>query len=787
MEAKFGSVKRHRDEAECSSNLASKCLKSALENSSVNSQHYAENICSQATDRQVDSEQYLCDSAEDRCSNNDGECLQHPNGDDATDTDSQKTEIMDSESSFHSGVGDNILSRNSSTQGRLSRESTENYSIGQQGQTEISSTSSGTTGSNHDEVGVSVRKIVSVQRDAAIIASVVGGVDVDEAYEKLKSHRSNPNRVDLVTNEILESDQVTVGKPGNLEKEDSLPTDLAFRNNPLYRDMHIVSKVLPDKDPNEIYAFLEAHHDKSNRILIVIQELTKTDSLEYENIPKTEKNKSDNENKSKGTNGQRSSFEDDIDQLKDIFPDCDPNYLYTKLEEQQQAPGRVATIAANLFEHKNYPKLKPNIETNEGMRRQQHYANLRFDIVDFLHKFPNPKMEFQSEIKSMSGLYKEHCLIQLKNEFPNLKDGYIKKVFEGHNHHFTPTLSEIQQEIPHLRDGSKKIRRRQRVTKIPFPDEPDELFFHELLYSQHELEIKDYLVEKENCRAVKIHDARENKELYECGCCFDDECLFEEMSSCADGHLFCNSCVKGSAESAIGEGKTKFPCLTGDCEYCFPLTVLQSILSPNKFSIALRKMQEEELRQANIPDLVSCPFCSFATIMSNPDDNLFKCLNPDCLKESCRLCQEPNHIPLRCSEVEKQGETSMRKFIELKMTEAMFRVCPKCSKRFYKEEGCSMMTCPCGQTMCYACRESGIDYDHFASCPVKDHNVQKLHQLEMEKAAASAKEKYLEEHPEAQDIILMYDPFKHLQDLRERNGVIGAGSEDQSDSDGEDW
>lgn len=146
----------------------------------------------------------------------------------------------------------------------------------------------------------------------------------------------------------------------------------------------------------------------------------------------------------------------------------------------------------------------------------------------------------------------------------------------------------------------------------------------------------DYLVEKENCRAVKIHDARENKELYECGCCFDDECLFEEMSSCADGHLFCNSCVKGSAESAIGEGKTNFPCLTGDCEYCFPLTVLQSILSPNKFSIALRKMQEEELRQANIPDLVSCPFCSFATIMSNPDDNLFKCLNPDCLKESCR-------------------------------------------------------------------------------------------------------------------------------------------------------
>lgn len=50
------------------------------------------------------------------------------------------------------------------------------------------------------------------------------------------------------------------------------------------------------------------------------------------------------------------------------------------------------------------------------------------------------------------------------------------------------------------------------------------------------------------------------------------------------------------------------------------------------------------------------------------------------------------------------------------------------------------------------------------SCPVKNHDVRHLHQQEMEQAAESAKKKYLEEHPEARDMVLKYDPLKHLDD-----------------------
>lgn len=80
-----------------------------------------------------------------------------------------------------------------------------------------------------------------------------------------------------------------------------------------------------------------------------------------------------------------------------------------------------------------------------------------------------------------------------------------------------------------------------------------------------------------------------------------------------------------------------------------------------------------------------------------------------------RLCKEPNHVPLRCDEVEKQGETSMRTYIEARLTEAMIRRCHRCQKAFVKEFGCNKMTCTCGATSCYVCRAKDIDYDHFGN------------------------------------------------------------------------
>lgn len=133
----------------------------------------------------------------------------------------------------------------------------------------------------------------------------------------------------------------------------------------------------------------------------------------------------------------------------------------------------------------------------------------------------------------------------------------------------------------------------------------------------------------------KFINLQANNALVECQCCFDGECMPSQCLTCSKGHIFCKSCIKLGSATKIGEGQTQFPCFV-DCKGEFTLPVLQKVLEPTTFSILLRKRQEEEVKAAGLEGLVSCPFCHFASIPP-PEDKVFKCLNPECMKESCRL------------------------------------------------------------------------------------------------------------------------------------------------------
>jgi E3 ubiquitin-protein ligase RNF216 len=117
------------------------------------------------------------------------------------------------------------------------------------------------------------------------------------------------------------------------------------------------------------------------------------------------------------------------------------------------------------------------------------------------------------------------------------------------------------------------------------------------------------------------------------------------------------------------------------------------VLEAKVFACLARRLQTEEIRAAMIPDLETCPFCPFSYI---PDDNslVFECQEDTCQKVSCRFvtttlccsktvdlcqkyfskCKEPNHLPLKCEEVEKDEEIEARRAIEERMTEALIRL-----------------------------------------------------------------------------------------------------------------
>lgn len=158
--------------------------------------------------------------------------------------------------------------------------------------------------------------------------------------------------------------------------------------------------------------------------------------------------------------------------------------------------------------------------------------------------------------------------------------------------------------------------------------------------------------------------------------------------------------------------------------------------------------------------------------MTDPAQSVMECLDPECGKVTCRWCHEDDHRPLRCDEVEKDGDVRIRTFLEERMAEASLPRCPNpnCKKPYEKTEGCNHMKCPCGTHSCYLCGKE-IDkkrpYDHFkdghqgGGTNAKDSTCTeygtpawaKKSYAEVRAEADAALEKYLTQNPDLQGIM----------------------------------
>ncbi len=83
------------------------------------------------------------------------------------------------------------------------------------------------------------------------------------------------------------------------------------------------------------------------------------------------------------------------------------------------------------------------------------------------------------------------------------------------------------------------------------------------------------------------------------------------------------------------------------------MRLVSELLLPKDLKRLNRRIQEENIRQGNmnrldldlidwnfllaeIDGLECCPYCPYAVIVDNPNDKIFRCLNPECMKETCR-------------------------------------------------------------------------------------------------------------------------------------------------------
>ncbi|KAI4195465.1 MAG: hypothetical protein LQ346_003428 [Caloplaca aetnensis] len=250
--------------------------------------------------------------------------------------------------------------------------------------------------------------------------------------------------------------------------------------------------------------------------------------------------------------------------------------------------------------------------------------------------------------------------------------------------------------------------------------------------------------------------------VFECGCCFAST-TFEQMASCSFDslHIICFQCIsRAVGEALFGQSWGKVidhdrgllrclaPTADESCSGSFSHEITQRAVCHAKrgaqtWSKFQSRLREEAFAKAQIP-LVSCPVCGYAestdlylppgsfeyvmaTLLRNSLTHLrnstllptrFRCLNPTCAALACMTCSQPWLDPHTCFEAsaatspDEDNPTSLRRHIEAARTLALKRTCPRCNTSFIKDSGCNKLTCVCGYSMCYMCRQGlggGLD------------------------------------------------------------------------------
>ena len=173
---------------------------------------------------------------------------------------------------------------------------------------------------------------------------------------------------------------------------------------------------------------------------------------------------------------------------------------------------------------------------------QEKYSG-QVTVQEILDIYEDPESYFMDKKRSVSELYKKHSINHLKKKFQHIKSEYIDKIFKKHNGLFLPCVRALE-KCPQT-----QLKNRHQANHVySIPSEINENFLKELQYHQMENEVKDFIKQQKKDYKKKVTAARKSGFLMECGCCYNDECLMDEMMPCEGGHLFCKDCIKRASE-----------------------------------------------------------------------------------------------------------------------------------------------------------------------------------------------------------------------------------------------
>ncbi|WVF67056.1 hypothetical protein IAT40_001800 [Kwoniella sp. CBS 6097] len=424
----------------------------------------------------------------------------------------------------------------------------------------------------------------------------------------------------------------------------------------------------------------------------------------------------------------RSVQDDPLAVVLDVLPDVDISWVLDTIEgeiaagRRDNASNRVIEMAFEM--EGGYPKAKDKGKSKEKEGEPA--------VEGAAEEYKSIQYRKDTRVGST---YFENSVQQLEADFPRIPLPFIRTAFYGNGYMYVPAYYWLQDEVKKQAKSYTELKRprargkgKSRSANSSQAAQPGcsnlavnaglAAFEAELAWLQAAKAKVRCDEDEAEAKRLAHEDAIANGSGIECGCCFGEE-VWEEMFQCADGHLFCRECVTKHAETKLGEEKTAILCMDmSSCQSVFPESELTRLLSEKSLSLYHRLKQANELEQAGIEGLESCPNCPFAAVIDNPHEKLFRCMNEECGQVTCRACRRKDHIPKTCAEVEADLKLNNRHTVEDAMSEALIRKCPKCAKPYIKDTGCNKIHCSkCGTLSCYVCQKQIHGYDHFDQNP----------------------------------------------------------------------
>ncbi|KAF3813867.1 hypothetical protein GH733_017899 [Mirounga leonina] len=306
---------------------------------------------------------------------------------------------------------------------------------------------------------------------------------------------------------------------------------------------------------------------------------------------------------------------------------------------------------------------EPNLENLWG----QEATEVDQELVALLVKETLPKIDFFDYSKLVP--LDQRCFIQaadlLMADFKMLSSQDIKwALHELKGHYaitrkaFSDAIKKWQELSPETSGKRKKRKEMNQYSYIDFKFEQGDIkiekrmFFlenkrrHCRSYDRrallpavqqeqefYEQKIKEMAEHEDFLLALQMNEEQYQKDgqLIECRCCYG-EFPFEELTQCADAHLFCKEClIRYAQEAVFGSGKSELSCMEGSCTCSFPTSELEKVLPQTILYKYYERKAEEEVAAAYADELVRCPSCSFPALLDS-DVKRFSCPNPRCRK-----------------------------------------------------------------------------------------------------------------------------------------------------------